>query len=239
MGILYQAKGLGFIAPIWYFLHYVQSPLENYSAADNRMTTISSAKTIIPTITLSYILPSIAMFIAPQLSTRQWINGLIWQPFPIYASLLHRLLSKTVKDTTYMDRINNPEADMPHLRRAYGFATLAAATAYLYVRISSPVSLFNIFFKGLSNPSKALPLIEGAAKAIRYDQLAAFGAGALWVLLSFRDLKVKKRVRTSWLGVVGVFAGTTVVAGPGAAMGVMWAWREEMLAKRKVVEGKK
>jgi hypothetical protein len=239
LGVLYQVKGIGFIAPIYYFLHYVQSPLENYSAADNRMTVISSAKTIIPTIAISYILPTIAMFIAPQLSTRQWINGLIWQPFPIYASLVQRLLSKTVKDTTYEDRISNPEADMPYLRRAYGFATAVAACAYLYVRIASPVSLMDVFFQDLKNPSNALPLIEGASKAIRYDQIAAFGAGALWVMLSFADLKKAKKIKTGWAGIVGVFAGTTLLAGPGAAMTTMWAWREEMLAKRKPIEEKR
>ncbi|KAF8857859.1 monooxygenase [Acephala macrosclerotiorum] len=238
-GVLYQIKGIGFIAPIYFFLHYVQSPLENYAAADNRMAVISSAKTIIPTITLSYILPSIAMFVAPKLAIRQCINGAIWQPFPIYAALIQRVLSKTVKDTTYEDRIKNPEADMPWLRRAYGFAGLTAAAAYLYVRIASPVSLFDVFFKGLSDPAKALPLIEGAAKVLRYDQIAAFSAGGLWVLLSFGDLKKAKKLKTGWAGIIGVFAGTTLLAGPGAAMTAMWAWREEVLAKRKPIEEKK
>lgn len=235
----YQVKGLGFIAPIYYFLHYVQSPLSNYAAPDNRLTNMASAKVIIPTIATSFILPSIAMFAAPGLANREWINGLFFQPFPLYAALVHRLLIKTVQDTTQADRIENVTADMKWLRMAYGFAAATAAAAYLYVRVKSPVSMMDVFFNGLSNPSEALPLITGAARIFRYDQICAFTAGALWVLLSFKDLKKAKKIHTGWAGIVGAFAGTTLLAGPGAGMAAMWAWREECLATKKVVEMEK
>ncbi|KAL5319811.1 hypothetical protein ACEPPN_012869 [Leptodophora sp. 'Broadleaf-Isolate-01'] len=235
----YQVKGLGFIAPIYYFLHYIQSPLSMYAAPDNRLTNMASAKVIVPTIATSFILPSIAMFAAPGIANRQWINGVFFQPFPLYASLIHRLLTKTVKDTTQVDRIENVKADMKWLRLAYRFAAATAATAYFYVVLKSPVSLTEVFFKGLSNPSEALPLITGAAKIFRYDQITAFTAGAVWVLLSFKDLKKAKKIQTRWPGIVGTFAGTTILAGPGAGMAVMWAWREECLAKKEVDETKK
>lgn len=128
---------------------------------------------------------------------------------------------------------------MKYLRRAYKFAIVTAVCAYAFVHFSSPVSLFRVFFSGLKNPSQALPLIEGAAKALRYDQIATFSAGAIWTMFSFADLKKAKKMTTGWAGIVGLFAGTTIVAGPGAAMGVMWAWREEILAKRKTGNEKK
>ncbi|KAH9215670.1 hypothetical protein DL95DRAFT_424887 [Leptodontidium sp. 2 PMI_412] len=235
----YQVKGPGFIAPIYYFLHYIQSPLSMYAAPDNRLTNMASAKVIIPTIATAFILPSIAIFAALGIANRQWINGVFFQPFPLYASLIHRLLTKTVKDTTQVDRIENVKADMKWLRLAYGFAAATAATAYFYVALKSPVSLTEVFFKGLSNPSEALPLITGAAKIFRYDQITAFTAGAVWVFLSFKDLKKAKKIQTRWPGIVGTFAGTTILAGPGAGMAVMWAWREECLAKKEVDETKK
>ena len=129
LGVLYQLKGIGYIAPLYFFLHYIQSPLENYHAADNRLTQIGAVKTIIPTITPSFILPSIGMAVAPGLASRQWINGLFWQPFPIYASVLQRVLGRFIKDTTDLYRIQNPEADMPYLRRTYIFAGAVAACA--------------------------------------------------------------------------------------------------------------
>jgi hypothetical protein len=239
ISVLYQVKGIGFLAPIYYFLHYVQSPLENYAAADNRLTQIGAVKTIIPTVMLTYVIPGIAMFTVPGLTNRQWINGLIWQPFPIYASVLQRVLGRLVKDTTHEDRITNPEADMPYLRRAYGFAAATAACAYLYVRFASPVSLKEVFFHNLSDPLAPVTLMTGAAKALRYDHICAFGAGAVWTMLSFYDLKRAKKLQAGWGKIVGVFAGTTLAFGPGAAMATMWAWREETLAKRKVVAVKK
>lgn len=196
-------------------------------------------KTIIPTIMLSYVLPSIAMFVAPTLASRQWINGVFWQPFPIYAAILQRVFGMFVKDTTQTDRIQNPQADMPYLRRIYAFAGIAAAVANLYVRFKSPVPLMKVFFEGVSNPSAAAPLIQVLGKFLRYDQIAAFGAGAIWTGLNFHDLKKAKKVTSSWATIVGVFAGTTLVAGPGAAMAAMWAWREEALARQEVLSPKK
>jgi hypothetical protein len=190
---------------------------------------------MIPTITLSFILPSTAMAVAPGLANRQWINGLFWQPFPIYASLLQRVLGKFVKDTTDVDRIHNTEADMPYLRRTYIFAGLVAACAGLYVRFASPVPLGKVFFEGVCNPSSSKSWAISLAKGFRYDQIAAFSAGAIWTMLSFRDLKMAGKLNAGWARIVGVFAGTTVVAGPGAAMAAMWAWREEALAKREKI----
>jgi hypothetical protein len=239
MSQLYQIQGIGFLAPIYYFIHYVQSPLENYATAENRMTRTSSIKTIIPTVAITYALPTVASFALPGLTNRQWINGLFFQPFPIWAAISQQVLGAFVKNTTDSDRMKNPEADIPYLRRAYACAAAASASVYLYLWVVSPVSLGQIFFKGLGNPSDALPLIEGAAKVLRYDQIASFSAGIVWTLLSFGDLKRAGKLDAGWGRIVGIFAGTTLVAGPGAGMAVMWAWREEVLAKKVAVRGKK
>lgn len=233
-GVLYQFGGIGYIGPIYFFLHYIQSPQENYQAADNRLTQMGPIKTIIPTILLTYAIPTIAMFTAPSLSTRQWINGVFWQPFPIYAWIVQRILGRFVNDTTRVDRIKNPEADMPYLRRIYGFAGAAAALAYLYVRLCSPLSATEIFFDGVRSPLTAASFMKSLAKALRYDQLCAFGAGTIWTMLSFRDLKKAGKLTTGWGKIVGAFAGLTLLTGPGAAMTAMWAWREEILAKGHV-----
>jgi hypothetical protein len=53
-------------------------------------------------------------------------------------------------------------------------------------------------------------------------------------MLSFSDLRKAGKLRARWGRIVGSFVGATLVAGPGTAMAIMWAWREEALAKRKV-----
>jgi len=93
--------------------------------------------------------------------------------------------------------------------------------------------MFDVFFNNLSNPSAAVPLLYGAAKALRYDHIASFSASAMWTMLSFSDLRKAGKLRAGWGRIIGMFAGATLVAGPGAAMAMMWAWREEALAKRK------
>lgn len=79
--------------------------MENYHATDNRLVQMGPVKTIIPTIIFSHVLPSVAMFTAPGLTTRQWVNGIFWQRFPVYMATLQRVLGLFVKDTTQKDRI--------------------------------------------------------------------------------------------------------------------------------------
>lgn len=225
-----QTVGHGYIAPLYYFFHYVQSPLENYAAADNRLTNVGSVKTIIPTVALSYILPSIAMFTAPGLNTRQWINGFFWQPFPIYAAVMQRVLYKMVKDTTWEDRTTNPRADIHYLRRVYGFAFATSALAYWYMRFTSPTSVIDTILGGLRDPGSSQVLLENVAKIFRYDYVATSASGAAWVLLSFNDLKKAKKIQAGWGKIVGIYLSTLLIGGPGAAMAAMWAWREEALA---------
>jgi hypothetical protein len=202
------------------------------------MTRISSVKTIIPTVAIIYILPTFGSFFAPGLTNRQRINGLFFQPFPIWAAIFQRILGLFVKDTTDTDSIKNPEADLAYLRAAYFFSAAASASVYLYLWVFSPFSLGKIFFSGLGNPEAALPLVEGAAKVLRYDHIASFSAGIVWTLLSFGDLKRAGLLEVGWGRIIGVFAGMTLVGGPGAAMAVMWAWREDMLADNAGVRGK-
>lgn len=231
---------MGFIAPIYFFLHYVQSPLENYQLAENRLTNMRAVKTIIPTIILTFILPTMVMMGAPQLADRQWVNGLVWQLFPLYGAIYQRVLGLLVHDTTEDDRVSNPQADMPYLRLAYGISGGLAACVNLYVRFISPFPLMDVFFKDIANPSAPVTLIQGVARFLRYDQILASGASTIWVLLSFGDLKSAGKLQAGWATTIGAFGLMTLVAGPGFSMAAMWAWREEILAKQKpVARGKK
>jgi hypothetical protein len=124
---------------------------------------------------------------------------------------------------------------MPYLRRVYGFAGAAAACAHIFVRFASPVSLTDVFFQDIRNPLAAEPVMQSIAKFLRYDQITTFSASAIWTMLTFRDLKKAGKLTACWGRIIRTFAGITLVAGPGAAMAAIWAWREETLAKREVV----
>jgi len=61
-------------------------------------------------------------------------------------------------------------------------------------------------------------------------------SGAVWILLCFWDLKRDKRISTRWGKILGVMGLVMIGGGPGSMMGVMWWWREEILADRKTLE---
>ena len=220
--------------PIYFFLHYLTTPPKNYRAIDHRMTNIAYAKTLLPAIAATYILPSAAMLFYPNIMVRQYVNG-IWQLFPLWLSLGHRLLAHTVKDTTSHDRRHNSKNDMQYLRPAYLLTGLMSASVYILLWTRSPFSMKAIFFSGLRNPGQAITSIAPAsAQFLRYDYICTLGAGLYWTALQFWDLKRAQRTNTSWIKFLGSMTASTLLLGPGAAMAGFWSWREEMLG-RKVV----
>ncbi|PMD12640.1 hypothetical protein NA56DRAFT_586838 [Hyaloscypha hepaticicola] len=161
------------------------------------MVSKKELKTILPTIGLAYILPSMAMFAVPGLVNRQWINGVFFQPFPLYAYAIQRTLLSL--PSTSENEEEEKSATETDLRLIYGISAAASARA---------------------------------AKVLRYDQLCSFGAGAVWTLLHFWDLKRDGYMRNAgWGKILGVFGAMNVIGGPGAAMAGMWAWRESAVNK--------
>lgn len=233
--LLYQLKGIGHVAPIYYFLHYVQHPLTLYAAADNRLIRISYAKMLIPALLVGYFIPTASMFLPIlSLDTRQWVNG-IWQLFPLWVAALLRLLGGCVRDTTQRDRVYNPTADLVYLRFAYVFVGLVSALTYSVICIKSQFPVLDIFFKGTSDPSLSVTsAIDGMARALRYDEIWCFVSGFYWVGLHFYDLRVKGKLPVNWGKIVVVLATSLLLGGPGATISLAWYWREELLAQRPV-----
>jgi hypothetical protein len=229
-GCLYQWKGIGFIGPLYYFIHYIQTPQENYLAADNLMVPIADAKVIIPTIGIGYLAPTIAMFLHFPVESRQLLNG-IWQTFPIWTAVLHSSFKSLVTDTAPEDRKWAPTRGVSWLRYAYAFGGLVSATAYTYLRFTSPFPLHEVFFNGISSPfTPVVSLSDGCARFLKYNQIVAFGSGLFWEALHFRDLKKAGKMEAGWVKVLGILGGMTLLFGPGAAMALGWAWREELMA---------
>jgi hypothetical protein len=231
-----QLKGAGIVMPIYYFIHHLTTPPRNFPATDDRMTNIAYAKTLLPALTVGFTIPCAIMSFYPDLMIRQYANG-IWQLFPVWVSITHRLLSYTVKDTTSHDRMTNPKTDMPYLRNAYLLSGLTSASVYLYLWAKSPFSMKELFFSGLSNPGQAVTNIAaGSGRFLKYDFISTFGAGLYWTALQFWDLKRAQRTNVSWFKFLGAMTASTISLGPGAAMAGFWYWREKMLGKKVVVK---
>ena len=220
------------MAPMYFFIQYVEhSPVTSLNERRRgMMVSKKEMKTILPTIWMAYILPSVAMFAVPGLVNRQWINGVFFQPFPLYAYAIQRVL--LTFPSSSKNKEEEEEATEADLRLICGLSAAASASVYLYLWITSPGSMADIFFSETSSPTAPITMLKGAAKVLRYDQLCSFGAGTVWTLLHFWDLKREGLMRSvGWGKILGVFWAMNLVGGPGAAMAGMWAWRESIINK--------
>jgi hypothetical protein len=186
---------------------------------------------ILPTIAISYIVPSIAMFVVPGLTNRQWVNGVFFQLFPLWAFIVQQFLRVLGRDSEPEEV--QLEQGLSSVRFLYEISGMISGSVYLCLWILSPFPIMDIFFLNLRNPETEIGMLKGAAKVLRYDQISAFGAGAVWIGLHFWDLKRKNLVSGGWGKLLALLIGMTLVAGPGAGMAVMWSWREGALWGRE------
>ncbi|KAH9219751.1 BcBOA8 protein [Leptodontidium sp. 2 PMI_412] len=230
--LLAQLFGIGVVAPIYFFLHYIFIPSTKFHAADNRQVPIHLVKTMLPTLVLGYVLPTVAMYwpTSPISTLQAW--NFIWQPFPIYLSILHRILSRLLPNNERADRINNIKGDLFYLRLIYLTTALLSSSIWIYTFLTSPTPLFQVFLSGLLNTeAKFKTLEECIGMFLKYDEVFCFGSAAIWVLLCFWDLKREGRLTAGWAKVLVVFGGMSLGLGPGAGLVGMWGWREDILAR--------
>jgi hypothetical protein len=57
--------GLGRVSPLYYILHYINSPIEMFKGADMRLMPLNYAIADLPAILVSYYIPLVAVFFWP------------------------------------------------------------------------------------------------------------------------------------------------------------------------------
>ncbi|OCT53945.1 hypothetical protein CLCR_10382 [Cladophialophora carrionii] len=238
-GVAFKLRGIGIVGPIWFFAHYVQSPIADYAAKDWRLVNVAAAKTAGVAVFLAFTMPTLAMYYLPNPTHRLVVNA-IWQAFPVLSILLHYVLRKTiVKDTTRHDRIYHVEADMPYIRIAvWSFASISALV-FNAARYTSSTSLTTIYFpdrillkSAISSGDGTLDLISGMRLFLQVDEIVCFGAAFLWLAYLIGDLKEAEMTSVSWAKVVALAAAGTYLIGPGAVILLSWWWRENILATK-------
>lgn len=235
-GLSYQWKGLCIVAPLYYLIHYIQTPITNFYAQDMRLVNMARVKTIIPVLTIGYTIPALLMFTTLFSASRRQYANAVWQLHPLWLSTLSFAFSRTIRDTTPEDRIHNPTADILYLRALYVLSFATAATTYLALWLTqSPPDMYRIFFSDIFTPPKNpwTYLTEVTGRLLRYDHILAFAAGLYWTTLHVLDMRRAGFVKIplSLLFVLGVSG--VVFIGPGAVMVAGWAWREEILLSRR------
>ena len=242
-GIAFQLFGIGSIGPLYYFLHYVQSPLSQFLAADMRLINVGYARTALIAIAIAYLAPTIAMYFGPSAPTRLSINA-IWQMFPILVTLTHWAFTRLlVNDPTRSARLHNPTADLLSIRIAAITFIVVSALTFNWIRFTSPVPLSTVLsptfpflsasYRSVMNRSLDLSLVSGMAMLLKMDYLSCFIASYAWLALLFNDLKAAEMVTETWARLAAYAIVGTFFAGPGAVVGSAWLWREEILASKR------
>ncbi|KAE9370143.1 hypothetical protein N431DRAFT_411272 [Stipitochalara longipes BDJ] len=237
-----QLLGGAYVVPMYFFIHYVESGVDRYATPEKRRVQRLELIAAQQANLIAYVVPLATMFTIRGLANRQWINGVFFHPFPLYAFVIEKVLQRFPLRFSRKPRVDLRLAlrekggerriikiydeDLTGLIRIYALSAITVAGVYLFTRFFCPIPMSQIFFSNLSSPSAEHTMLYGAAKVLRYDHICCFSAGAVWILLHFWDLKRAGYVTASWLRIVGILAGTTFICGPGAGMAVMWGWRD-------------
>lgn len=235
-GLAAQFRGIGVVAPIYYFFHYTFTPIDKFASSDTRLTNMVYTKTILPAMALAYYIPQ--FLAAPQTdlsatpeARMRW--NWIWQMFPVWVSVIQYVLKWTgiSIDTVKEDRIANPRRDLPLMRTTIGALGLLSATVWIYTLRNAPVSSWSELFV----PTWPLPteLVANLRNFVQFDHLFCFGSTFLWLGLLIHDLKAAGMAKTSWVTIILTAVAVTAVAGPAAAVGLGWLYREHLLATKR------
>jgi len=200
---------------VWFFLHYVLSPIEVFAASDQHLLNMNYTRALLPALLFSYACSFMAMVFYPGGEAHMTLGSLV-RFFPVMVCIIHNLFARLIQDTTTQDRLSNVKADLPFLRRACLLMGIVSTSTLEFVRFRSSTRewLDSIFSGGLLQLQGWL---EITAVYANQEHLAVYIGAVLWLGLVFKDLKRAGMVEKSctWLLVCGVacIPGAALVVG--------------------------
>uniref|UniRef100_A0A8H7K802 Uncharacterized protein n=1 Tax=Bionectria ochroleuca TaxID=29856 RepID=A0A8H7K802_BIOOC len=239
-----QVWGICFTIPIYAIFHALQT----HGYCTGRFIKPEVAKSLIPSLVLGYIAPTILMFTLADGIARQALAA-FWQVRPPLVPILTRLISSLVlwsnrcrsseesnkekeKDGEY-ERYS--DADVQQLNIAYAFAFTVQALIHAIVcafALTRPgLSLSSILFSVSTFVSSNGHTVEATALFIRHAMAISTYAVLLHCFYSIWILRARGYVvtREAIEAVLLVTLGQVLV-GPGATWTGLWCWRESVFA---------
>ena len=212
-------------------------------------------KSLVPSIIIGYILPSILMTIplsSPVI--HQWFAG-VWQGFPVWITLLsyaiglqRRGLSRALgKDgescdnevSTVGDRIR--EAKILHETYIFAFAVSASTHLATFGIIVSSNFFPSLFSPSLNFRDVFVPpvfysrapmknMAIGIQNFFQYDQYVGSAAAIIWAIKLHCNSRTSPLTLKHWIWLVGEVLVVGLIAGPsGALVSLMWNRDERIL----------
>lgn len=225
-------KGFAVFVPVYYFAHYIASPMSKFDAPDMRLTDLSYTKTILPVLLATHYASFITAYLAPTTSHRR-TAAFLWELFPIWICLLQGALARYVFPSTILqDRFNNLTRDLPAIRKTIIPLCIFSTTVWQYALWfsgSSPVDIFVPVVHGVAN----LTFEQLFAETLKWDQVFFALPNVLWIVLLFSDMRAAGYIRDGWLKLGFYAVALTAIGGNGTMLGTAWLYREEILATRR------
>jgi hypothetical protein len=75
-GLLAQTNRSDLWANIWFVLHFVQSPIEVFAPADQRLLNMNYARALLPTVLLSYVAPLLVLVFCPDTAISEHLTSM-------------------------------------------------------------------------------------------------------------------------------------------------------------------
>ena len=141
-----QFYGIGVLMALYSFVHYIQSPIEKFRSRDLRLTDMAYTATVLPVLIATHYLPNYFAFASwlDPMTRHKW--EWIWQPFPVYTSILQFVLKKTIMPASIeTDRLDNVNGDLPTINFTILSLCALSAGTWLYTFANAPFSMLTLF----------------------------------------------------------------------------------------------
>ncbi|KAJ5686680.1 hypothetical protein N7536_009299 [Penicillium majusculum] len=244
--VLYQLRGIGLIAPLYYASSTYVSSGMIYFSPSSRTLPESTARALLPAMILGFAVPTIMLFfpLADALNTRQ-IFITMWQPAPIYVVILTQIFSHVIKsigsgtpaktDSAAVEsKFNDSNRDIPHLQTLYTVVGGVSACFHVALLLSW-AALGTNFITRAFIPSAAFAQVATIADGVfiffQNDFLLVAAATLLWCLASVWDLYRLGVSNVSWQVTLASLILGSVAIGPGATVAAVWYWREGVMSR--------
>ncbi|KAI4724917.1 FAD/NAD(P)-binding domain-containing protein [Aureobasidium sp. EXF-10728] len=226
-----QMKGAGMVAPLYYFVHWVLTPIDSFRSTDMRLTNMKYTRAILPSLLTVYYLPLLQSHLLPEASQRQtWLA--IWQLFPITHSLAQFAISKFWKDTVGQDKIHAPKRDVATIRCTVGIPALISAMVWVYTAYAATTPLRQIFLPQ-HLPASVTDSQAFTSDLVQWNFVLFVAATYLWLLYFAWDARAAGMISHSWITILGALAAATFSLGPGGAVGLGFLYREFVITEKR------
>ncbi|UDD62521.1 hypothetical protein AFCA_009834 [Aspergillus flavus] len=241
--VLYQLRGIGFIAPFYFMASTFITGRISYFSWTTRSLPESTAKVILPAVAAGYILPTMLLFFPiDNAQTRQSVVA-VWQPAPVFVVIMTELLSRAIEcigrgrqakpDSPSADE--RIDSDLPYLSVLYTTTCIISASLHMSLifscLLSENLSLTRLFFP-VDSFAPVASLADGASTFLKNDFLLVTASTFVWCWVSVWDLYRVGISNVSPLSAsVGLLAGFAGI-GPGATAAAIWFWREQTMSQR-------